>query len=267
MIPPLSPKYRMFIDDTGNVHSRTSNHPQNRFAGVVGVIFELDYLRTTFEPSFEKLKTKYFGLREDGETHILHLRRMKKAEPPFERLADKDFREAWQAACMRMYTLAAYTVISVCVDKVAFYAAHPDWQGSIYKLLVGNAIERYFYYLRLRRGTGDVLTEATNSDLDEEIKDLYRHFYEKGTDHIPGATLRTRLSSKEIKIKPKTDNLAGLQLADLLAATCFAHCRRIYADGPDYDTFAMQVGDLIEGHKFYRDSKGNPHAYGRVWRP
>lgn len=264
---PRSPRYRMFIDDTGNVHSRTSNHPQSRFAGVVGIIFELDYLHTTFEPSFDKLKAKHFGLRDDGQTHVLHLRKMKKAEGPFGDLRDQEFRETWQRDCLRMYTLAAYTVIAVCVDKVAFYAAHPSWQGSIYQLLVGNAIERYFYYLRLRRGTGDVLTEATNSDLDQEIKKLYRQFYSIGTDHIPGATLRTRLTSNEIKIKPKTDNLAGLQLADMLAATCFSHCRKIYAEGPDYDSFAMEVADLIEGHKFYRDSKGDPHRYGRIWRP
>lgn len=257
----------MFIDDTGNVHTRTSNHPQSRFAGVVGVIFEMDYLHSTFEPSFEKLKAKHFGLRDDGKTHVLHLRRMKKAEGPFAQLGNADFRQQWEEACMRMYTLAAYTVITVCVDKVAFYAAHPDWQGSIYRLLVGNAIERYFYYLRSRNGTGDVLTEATNSDLDRDIKSLYRHFYEAGTDHIPSFRLKTRLSSNEIKIKPKTDNLAGLQLADMLAATCFSHCRRIYAEGPTFDPFAMSVAELIEGHKFYRDHNGNPHSYGRVWRP
>lgn len=259
--------FRMFIDDTGNVHTRTSNHPQSRYAGIVGVIFEMDYLRSTFEPSFSKLKTRHFGIDLNGVPPVLHLREMKKAMREFRYLSNECCRKRWEHDVMRMYTVAAYTVIFVAVDKVAFYAAHPDWQGSVYKLLVGNAIERYFYFLRARRGTGDVLTEATNSTLDEELKDLYKAFYENGTDHIPGATLRTRLSSKEVKIKPKSANLAGLQLADLLAATCFSHSKRIYADGPEYDPFAMRVAELIESHKFYRDTKGNPHGYGRVWRP
>jgi len=257
----------MFIDDTGNVHSRTSNHPQNRFAGVVGVIFEMDYLHTTFEPSFNKLKGRHFGVGPDGKPPVLHLRRMKKAEAPLTHLTSECCRKRWEKDCMRMYTIAAYSVIAICVDKVAFYAAHPEWQGSVYKLLVGNAIERYFYFLRNKRSTGDVLTEATNSDLDQEIKELYSGFHANGTDHITGPTLRTRLSSNEIKIKPKSANIPGLPLADLLAATCFSHCKKIYAEGPDYDTFAMEVADLIEGHKFYRDNKGNPHRYGRVWRP
>lgn len=261
------PRFRMFIDDTGNVHSRTSNHPQNRYAGIVGVIFDVDYLKDRFDSSFKKLKSHHFGVDNNGNAPILHLRRMKKAEKPFSHLANECCRRAWEDACFRMYDIAAYTVISVCVDKVAFYATHPNWQGSVYQLLVGNAIERYFYFLRSRRGDGDVLAEATNSTLDLDLKTLYQRFYEVGTDHIAGATLRTRLSSKEIKIKPKTADIAGLQMADLLASTCFAHSKKIYAEGPDFDAFAMRVADLLEREKFYRDWQGNPHGYGRVWRP
>lgn len=263
----LMPSYRMFIDDTGNVHSRTNNHPQNRFAGIVGVIFELDYLRTTFEPSFNRLKARHFGLRQNGETYGLHLRRMKKAETPFDCLANDCCRERWEADCFSMYSRASYSVITVCVDKVAFYAAHPNWNRGIYELLVGNAIERYFYFLRNKGSQGDVLTEACNPELDKQIDELYTKFYNNGTEHINRILLQNRLSSNKIKIKPKAANVAGLQLADLLAATCFSHCKRIYINGGDFDPFAMKVADLIESEKFYRDSSGNPHRYGRVWRP
>lgn len=257
------PSYRMFIDDTGNVHSNASNHPQNRFAGIVGVILSLDYLRHRFEPSFTRLKTKHFG----EPSPILHLRRMKKAEGRFESLKNAEARLAWEAECFSMYERAQYTVISVCVDKIAFYATHPNWTGGIYKLLVGNAIERFFYFLRSNNAAGDVMAEATNSTLDSDLKALYQGFYEHGTDHIPPGLLRPRLSSKEIKIQPKADNIAGLQLADLLAATCFSHCKRVYTNGPDYDAFAMKVAALLEQDKFYRSQNGNPHGYGRIWRP
>lgn len=166
-----------------------------------------------------------------------------------------------------MYERAQYTVIAVCVDKVEFYAQHPNWQGSFYNVLVGNAIERYFYFLRNSGGTGDVMVEAINADLDDELKELYREFYADGTDHIPANRLQPVLSSNEIKIQPKANDIAGLQLADLLASTCFSHCKRVYAEGPDYDPFAMRVADLMEQEKFYRNRHGNPHGYGRIWRP
>ena len=262
-------RFRMFIDDTGDIRNAATNHPQQRFAGVVGVIFEFTYLRETFEPGFDQLRQRHFGRRDDGTLPILHLRKMKQAnlEGPFGRLADPANREAWERDCMSMYRRAAYHVIAICVDKIAFYARHPGWQGSVYELLVGNAIERYFYFLR-DRGAGDIVAEATNSALDVELKCLYRRFYENGTDHAPAASLQSVLTSREMKIKPKSANIAGLQMADLLASTCFSHCKRIYARGPTFDPFAMAVAQVIECEKFYRNpSTNDPHGYGRVWRP
>lgn len=259
----------MFIDDTGCVKDEATNHPQRRFGGIVAAIFEIDYLRLRFEPGFDLLRKRHFGQRPDGSLPILHLRKMKNPNPhgPFACLLDEEKRKSWDRDCLRMFRLAAYTVVSVCIDKIDFYATHPNWEGSIYELLVGNAIERYFYFLR-GRGTGDVMAEATNGPLDKVLKDLYSKFYENGTDHISAQKLRPVLTSKEIKIKPKSENIHGLQFADLLAATCFSHCKRIHADGPDFHPFAMQVADIIEKDKFYRHPvTGDPKGYGRIWRP
>lgn len=259
----------MFIDDTGCVKDEATNHPQRRFGGIVAVIFELDYLHLRFEPGFDILRRRHFGYRSDGSLPILHLRKMKNpnSNGPFAPLLIENNRLKWERDCLRMYRIADYQVISVCVDKVAFYAAHPNWDGGIYKLLVGNAIERFFYFLR-GRGTGDVMAEATNGPLDEHLKTLYSDFYHHGTDHIPASRLQPVLASKEIKIKPKSANIAGLQFADLLASTCFSHCKRIYAQGGEFHPFSMNVADVIENHKFYRNpSTGNPNGYGRIWRP
>jgi hypothetical protein len=257
----------MFIDDTGNVDSAASNHPQRRYASITGVILELEYTHLVFNTGFSQLKKRHFGVTPAGKPPILHLRRLKKAEGPFRVLTDPTKREAWQRDCLSMYRRAKYYVITVSVDKIGFYHAHPTWQGDVYALLVGNAIERYFYFLRAFNAVGDVMAEAVNGDADRMLKLLYTGFYNDGTDHIPPDLLQSVLSSKEIKIKPKNADIAGLQLADLLASTCFNHCRRLYANGPSFDAFAMMVAEIIESKKFYRDSNGNPHRYGRVWRP
>ncbi|MCB1340204.1 MAG: hypothetical protein KDK24_03885 [Pseudooceanicola sp.] len=251
------------------MRNEATNHPQRRYGGVVAVIFDLDYLHTTFEPSFDILRERHFERREDGRLPILHLRKMKNPDPrgPFSSLLDAEKRALWEKDCLGMYRRAKYSVVSVGIDKIAFYAQHGSWQGSIYETLVGNAIERFFYFLR-GRGTGDVVAEATNSDLDGQLAAMYRKFWEEGTDHISADSLRPVLTSKEIKIKPKSKDIIGLQMADLLASTCFSHCKRIYAKGPAFDPFAMSVADLMEGEKFYRNPATNdPHGYGRVWRP
>ena len=256
----------MFIDDTGNVDSAASNDPQRRYGGITGVIFEIEYLRDTFEPGLLKLKQRHFGLTDKGRPPILHLRQMKKGVGAFRVLVDLEKRKRWETACFAMYKKAQYHIITSAVDKIEFYHKHPQWQGSIYELLVGDAIERFFYFLRYK-GTGDVVAEGVNKAFDSELKNLYRRFYDRGTEHINAARLQKVLSSKEIKIKPKQNDVQGLQMADLLASTCFAHCKRLYAGGPDFNEFAMKVAALIEEEKFYRDRNGDPHGYGRIWRP
>lgn len=257
----------MFIDDTGNVHNTTSNHPQAKFAGITGVIFEWGYLRDVFEPGFLELKKRHFGIDlTTGCPPILHLRKMKKAIPPFHCLTDEETRLKWQRECFSMYRRAKYHVITVGVDKAAFYTKYPEWRGSIYKLLVGDAIERYFYFLRYR-GIGDVMAETVNEDRDGELMMLYKKFYAHGTDHIPAEKLQPVLTSTEVKIKPKTADIQGLQIADLLASTCFAHQKKLHAGGGNFDSFAMQVAELMESEKFYRSFWGNPKGYGRIWRP
>ena len=264
------PRFRMFIDDTGSIENTTSNHPQQRFGGIVGVIFELTYLETVFQAGFDQLRERHFGKLPNGALPVLHLRKMKRADPngPFRSLIDVTRRTAWERDCFSMFKRATYTVIAVCVDKPAFYARHPRWDGSIYELLVGNAIERFVYFLRQHQGTGDVMAEAVNANKDAELRSLYSRSFAGGTDHLSASRLQEVLSSREIKIKPKSQDVAGLQIADLLASTCFSHLRRTYSDGTEFYSFAMQIADLIEREKFYRNPQtGDPHGYGRIWRP
>lgn len=142
-------RFRMFIDDTGCVRDEATNHPQRRYGGIVAVIFDLDYLRDTFEPSFDKLRDRHFPRKTDGSRPVLHLRKMKNPDRrgPFSCLSSADRRSDWERDCMSMYQRAQYTVVAVGIDKIAFYAKHPGWQGSVYETLVGNAIERFFYFL------------------------------------------------------------------------------------------------------------------------
>lgn len=99
------------------------------------------------------------------------------------------------------------------------------------------------------------------------LKARYTAAFEKGTDHISAENIQKRLTSKEIKIKPKSDDISGLQMADLLAKSSFDHCRCLYAGGTKQAGFSAKVSALLEEQKYYRSASGNPHGYGRVWRP
>lgn len=259
----------MFIDDTGDVTNSTTNAPQNRYASISGVIFERKYLADTFEPGFRKIVRRHFGDQEDGAPVVLHRRAMisPPRQGPFACLKEAPARDAWEKGCLDMMTRASYTVITVCLDKVAFYYHHPKAVLDIYETLIQNAVERYFYFLRAH-GTGDVIVEAQNPGTDGAIKQRFREVMENGTEHISSDKLQAVFTSREINIEPKKAGYPGLQFADLIARPAFAHCRAVYVkDTSDLTAFARQIAPILEDYKFYRDENGNPDRYGRVWRP
>jgi hypothetical protein len=91
----------------------------------------------------------------------------------------------------------------------------------------------------------------------------------RGTDHIPPERWQARLTSRELKAKPKAANIAGLQLADLIA-----HPSRrevllelgLTADARD--TFGDQICAILRQSKYYRNQRtGEIAGYGKKLMP
>ena len=257
----------MFIDDTGDVDNAATNDPKRRYASITGVIFEWGYYHRTFDPSFRALKERHFGLTRKGRPPILHRHNLMAKQGPFQVLNDRERLEKWDREALSMYDRATFTVITTAVDKISFYYQNPRWLDDIYLMLVQNAVERFFYFLRANNGTGDVMAEALSDKHDKALKAKYRYVVERGTEHINAESIQRRLTSVEVKVKPKSDDISGLQIADLLAATSFHHCHELYGGGRGPIGFSRHIAGLLEAQKYYRRANGDPHGYGRVWRP
>jgi hypothetical protein len=136
--------YRIYIDDSGNLDPSTTNAPEVRYGSITGVIFESEYLDATFNASFPELVKKHFGTKENGSPLNLH-RRILASVPehgPFSVLRDVNKKAAWDSAALKMFETAQYTVVSACVDKVAWYFRYPNWNGDFYQVLVEAVLER-----------------------------------------------------------------------------------------------------------------------------
>ncbi len=257
----------MFIDDTGEVDNAATNDDERRFASITGVIFEWGHYYHTFVPNFRDLRSKHFGLNKNNKPPVLQRRAILGKEGKFSALDNTNNKRKWDADCLQMYRQHNYHVITVCIDKVAFYFRYPKWREEIYLLLIQNALERYYYFLKSRKGVGDVMAEAIGLKPDRALSARYERVYQNGTLDLKAAELQSVLTSKEIKIKPKKDDIAGLQLADLLAKPSFDHCRSIYADVPAPRGFVSSICAIMEDEKYYRQTNGQIDGYGRIWRP
>jgi hypothetical protein len=78
-------------------------------------------------------------------------------------------------------------------------------------------LERFVFLLERRRAQGDVLAESRGGKEDRRLKDSFARLWTHGSDFVNHNRFREALTSRELKVKPKANNIAGLQLTDLLA--------------------------------------------------
>jgi len=78
-------------------------------------------------------------------------------------------------------------------------------------------LERFTYYLGRKGARGDALAESRGAREDRRLKESFTRLWERGTDYAERKQFQDRLASKKLKVKTKPNNIAGLQLADLLA--------------------------------------------------
>lgn len=79
--------------------------------------------------------------------------------------------------------------------------------------------------------------------------------------------LVAHLTSRQLKVKPKSNNIVGLQLADLIAHPSFkaTQARRDGRALPD--NFGGEIAAILEAYKYNRGPRGQIDGWGRNWLP
>ena len=208
-------KYRMYIDESGNSDIGTSAGENNRFLCLTGGIFDLEYVNTVFAKELEELKAKFFGVNADNPV-ILHRKDMINFRGKFSVLKDEKIRDNFNTELFEKISNWKFTIISVLIDKKEIVSTYKEWARHPYHFCLEVLLEKYIIFLKDKRAVGDVLIESRDKEDDRRLSQVYRDIYSKGTHYVSGEEIRTYLTSVEIKIKPKSANIAGLQIADLL---------------------------------------------------
>ena len=209
-------KHRIYIDEVGNPDLRSSDNPNHRFLSLTGVVVALDYVRSTLHPDLEALKVAHFGSHPD-EPVILHRKEILHGKHPFEALRASDKRAAFDAHVLGHMRDWEYIVLSVCIDKRRHRDTYQVWRYDPYHYCLAVLLERFVFFLDQADGEGDVMAESRGGKEDRRLKESFLRLMERGTDFVDPDRFAKRLTSRQLKVKPKTNNIAGLQLADLLA--------------------------------------------------
>jgi hypothetical protein len=259
-----SRRYRLYIDESGDHTCNLLDDYSHRYLGLLGVWFHHgeDYIH--FSENLDRFKKRYFGSRPDKPI-ILHRSEIINRKGPFGILCDHDVHQKFNEDLLGQIHEAQFRMVCVVIDKrkhLARYASpfHP------YHYCLTAILERYCAWLQFMNGVGDVLAESRGRTEDFQLRQAYRRVYESGTFYFNHEHFQRTLTSKEIKIQPKVANIAGLQLADVLAHP-IKQGMMIKRDlVKDSDTvFGKSLRKVTEGKLLCSNENQEIDGYGLVW--
>jgi len=209
-------KHRIYVDEVGNSDLDSSDDPNHRYLSLTGVIVDLTHIEQVIHPEMESLKARFFRHHPD-EPVILHRKEMINAKGQFDVLRIENTRQQFDKALLAHLRSWSYVVVSVCLDKKRHKETYTVWRHDPYHYCLAVLLERFVFFLERAKAVGDVMAESRGGRDDRRLKDSFMRLWEKGTDYISPDRFQKVLTSKQLKVKSKINNIAGLQLADLVA--------------------------------------------------
>jgi len=228
---------------------KSAHDPNERYLGLTGLIMEHEYAAGAFTQSLDRIKSEVFGTTEV----VLHRREiLNKGPAPFDQLVHEPKRSRFDGLLLQLIEDAEYTAITVVIDKKEHAERYAVWQFQPYHYCLTNLMERYVRWLDEHVGVGDVLVESRGKSDNMKLERAYAHIYQRGTENVSATLFQRLLSSKEIKLKPKTANIAGLQLADLVANPAWRDLICRSAGEPMKADFSRRVVEILYAKKYRR---------------
>jgi len=260
--------YRIYVDEVGNHDMKHADDPNQRFLSLTGVILESQYTLHVLRPEMDQLKREFFQ-RDPDEPVIFHRKELVNKRPPFHPLRDPETEQRFNTELLMALARWEYRVVTVVLDKKAHRDQYQVWHYHPYHYCLAVLLERFVLFLHYGGHRGDVMVESRGGKEDRKLKDSYARLYERGTDNIPPERWQERLTSRELKVKPKSANIAGLQLADLIAHPSRREVlieHQLIVD--DRHIFGDQICAILRQSKYHRNRRtGQIRGYGKKLLP
>lgn len=262
----MNTRYRMYVDEVGNSDLGSSDDPNHRFLSLTGLVFGFEYAGSVLVPRIRGLKTDHFGWHPDDD-QPLHRKELLSGKPPFEKLQDQKSRLAFNQALLALIDDLDFFVVTVVIDKREHLHRYRVWRHDPYHYCLEVLLERYVQWLDRHVFVGDVMAESRGGAEDRRLKKNFSHVFENGTSHVRADVFKRVLTSHELKIKPKAANIAGLQIADLIAHPSFRQMRLESEGKPVLNDFGSEIAKILLQRKYHRSPAGKVDGWGRKWLP
>ena len=256
----------MYLDEHGTDSMTRTERDQYRFLSLTGVIMPVAHARDFLVPAFNRLKANI--LDEDPDAPIcLHRSDIRHSRGPFEPLKHENVRTKFNARLLTIMAEANYSVITAVVDKHALLGKVNWARNHPYHVLMEILVEKYALLLERRDQIGDIMPEARGNKQDNALQAEFEHFKRNGTRFARSDLVRRHIPSSNLKFRTKKDNIAGLQLCDLLAHPSHHAIREDQKHEVHLGAYAKQVVTILRNQKYHRSGYGTIKGWGTKYLP
>lgn len=257
-------RYRLYFDETGTGDLRAHKKDQNqRYLSLTGLVFRQDVHDSTFTARLTALKRRVFNNPEI----ILHRREIIDRKGDFALLEDPVIRADFDAQFLDLIGYLPGPAFTISIDKQAHLEKYKVWQFDPYHYVLTCLVERYGLWLNRHDFVGDVMGEARTEWHDGRLRRAFNYQYDNGSRFLRADVARKRLTSRDLKLKPKTANIAGLQVADLLAHPAHRTFKFMEQNLPMPNDYGAALVRALEGVYDRNPWNGLIRGYGRKWLP
>ncbi len=252
-------KYRLYIDESGHPQPVKNQNStiKNQYLCLLGVIINNNNYKD-LSRKWEEMRELFLEDRDNkpifhytdviaGQKHFIKLKTDMKIKNQFNKLY-LDFCRA-----------ADISLISVTIDKNNHFKTDKNITFPAYGCCLEVLLERYVRFLQEHNAAGDIMIEQRGQKEDRALQSHYANLYASGTKY---ASLKSHISSKELKIKSKEHRIVGLEISDMLATIIKYFTLYQYKKINSLDNnFSLQVINEIKS-KIKADANGKIKGYG-----
>ena len=268
----MKPRYRLYVDESGDSGTGLKSLKQDPYLTLIGVAFEFQYYRDIFQPQLEALKRDHLPYDPD-DPPVLHKKDIVDKQGAFWVLRDPSKQDCFDRDLLSLIREADFCLFCVIVDKKANIEKYGQQCPEQYGYAMAGLLARYCGWLNcVVHGVGDVMAEARYKKADRNLQEVFEHIYQYGTRHYPGPNpvpeqiFQATLTTKNLKLKEKNRNIAGLQLADLLTYCCKADVLREYGlSAPRLGPFSDKICRAIQPKYNRHYTSGITRGYGKIF--
>ena len=210
--------YRVYIDESGDHTYYDSTNPGPRFLGLTAVAFRrADYDPEVFD-SVEALKRRHFTYDVDCPPVLIRKQVIERGAH-FGVLREPLRNKAWEEDLIAVLSDLPMQVFTVVVDKKAHKGAIEGGILHAYNYVFTQLLSRIAMWLSIQNdGVADVMPEARGKREDRELQAVYEGLRSAGCEPLTATQFRAVFPEAKLLIARKESNIAGLQIADLVAA-------------------------------------------------